>query len=265
MAKLTGRRGEALDELEGHLREEIDRLLRAGTRKDQVLEAAASNLGAPAALAAEFDKAMNGGKAKWKPAAIAQWLCIAITALAGVWLIARVSDGRMGLLLASHVLAVISGYTMVFILGAMGICYALTEWLRGTGPSQRLVFQRVSLRLATAAGALTVIGIVLGMFWAKENWDRYWAWDPKETGALFVLGSALLTACVSWLRPANARALAVATIVGNICTAWAWFGTNTGFKAGPVLVAFTASQCLVLAAIPLLGQINRPRSKQQAD
>jgi ABC-type transport system involved in cytochrome c biogenesis permease subunit len=25
---------------------------------------------------------------------------------------------------------------------------------------------------------------VTGAVWANESWGRYWAWDPKETGAL---------------------------------------------------------------------------------
>lgn len=262
MAKASGRRGEALDELEAHLREEIERLLQTGTPREQVLEAALSNLGPPAALAAEFDKVVAGGKPKWKPATIAQWLCIAIALLLALFLIPRISNGRMGLLLASHVLTLTIGYTLVFILGALGICYALTEWFGGTGPSQRTAFHSVSLRFATAAGVLTLIGIILGMFWAKENWGRFWTWDAKETGALFVVASALVTLTIACLRPANPRALAFAAIIGNVCTAWGWFGANTAFKAAPLLVAFTVSQCLLLAAIPFMAHTNRFRAKQ---
>jgi hypothetical protein len=77
-----------------------------------------------------------------------------------------------------------------------------------------------------------------------------------------VVSSALITLAVGWLRPASPHALAFTGVVGNLCTAWGWFGANTGFKAGPMLLVFTISQCLLLAGIPVIAHANRLRAKQ---
>ncbi|MCX7821004.1 MAG: cytochrome c biogenesis protein CcsA [Brevinematales bacterium] len=37
------------------------------------------------------------------------------------------------------------------------------------------------------------IGILSGSIWAKEAWGRFWSWDPKEIGALFILIFSLLS------------------------------------------------------------------------
>jgi hypothetical protein len=260
MAKTSS--SEAVEELEAHLREEIDRLHRAGTPKDAAFATALSNIGSPSALAAEFDKLALAGRAKWKPVTIAQWLCIAAALGFAVLLISRIGHGRMTLLLASHVLPVTVGYGMMFIIGGLGICHVLACWLQQSGPRQRNVFRRATFKLATIAGVLTAIGLVIGMFWAKENWGRYWTWDPKENGALLVIGWAMMTSALICFKPTHYNMIAIMSIVGNICTAWAWFGTAgtvsrdghviAGMHATPLLLAFTVSHCIVLCGIPLM-------------
>ena len=33
---------------------------------------------------------------------------------------------------------------------------------------------------------LLTVGTFLGGVWANESWERYWGWDPKETGLWLV-------------------------------------------------------------------------------
>jgi hypothetical protein len=252
MAKATGHRPEALDELELHLRDEIDRLRRAGAADTDAFQTAVSSIGSPSALGAEFGKLALARRAKWKPVTIAQVLCLGLAVLAAVVLTARIGDGRMTVLLASHVLVVTVGYATMFIMGGVGISYVLASWFGQTGPTQRYALQRATFQFATLSAVLTFIGIVLGMIWAKENLGRYWAWDPKENGGLLVVSCALIALAVRWFRPVSSGAIAFITILGNIGTAWAWFGANTGFQPSAALIAFTASQCILLAAIPLV-------------
>jgi ABC-type transport system involved in cytochrome c biogenesis permease subunit len=247
MAKASKERPEALDELETHLREEIDRLVRAGTSADQAFDLAMSRLGTPAALGAEFDKLAQMRRAKWKPATLAQWACLAIPVFVLLWLVPRIGDGRMTLLLASHVLSVSIGYVTMFIIGGLAICYVFADWLQRTGPSQRYALHRAIIQLATISAVLTTIGTVLGMIWTKQNWGRYWAWDPKESGAAIVLLCALVTMAFARFKPASCRALVLMAITGNIGTAWGWFGANAE-GTFPLLTAFIASQCLILLA-----------------
>ena len=98
---------------------------------------------------------------------------------------------------------------------------------------------------------LTAIGTVLGMFWAKENWGRYWAWDPKETGAAAILGCAVAIAALRWFRSTSHNAIPVAGIIGSMGTAVAWFGGNASMRFGPLLIAFIAGHCVVLVVFSL--------------
>ena len=76
------------------------------------------------------------------------------------------------------------------------------------------------------ATLLSFVGTVLGGIWADQSWGRFWGWDPKENGAvLIVLWNALILHA-RWCGLVKDRGVAVLAIVGNIITAWSWFGTN---------------------------------------
>jgi ABC-type transport system involved in cytochrome c biogenesis permease subunit len=46
-------------------------------------------------------------------------------------------------------------------------------------------------KLGLAAWAVTLAGLITGMYWAQIAWGSYWSWDPKEslTLILFILVS----------------------------------------------------------------------------
>jgi hypothetical protein len=76
------------------------------------------------------------------------------------------------------------------------------------------------------ATLLSFVGTVLGGIWADQSWGRFWGWDPKENGAvLIVLWNALILHA-RWCGLVRDRGLAVLAVVGNMVTAWSWFGTN---------------------------------------
>jgi ABC-type transport system involved in cytochrome c biogenesis permease subunit len=76
------------------------------------------------------------------------------------------------------------------------------------------------------ATMLSFIGTVLGGIWADQSWGRFWGWDPKENGAvLIVLWNALILHA-RWCGLVKTRGMAVLAVVGNMITAWSWFGTN---------------------------------------
>src|SRR5688572_14759809 len=148
MAKSAGQRVEPRDELETHLREEIERSARTGTSPEQAFELAVSKLGSADALRAEFHKLDQMRGAKWKPATFAQWACLAVGVLGAVVILPRIGQGRMTVLLTSHVLAVTIGYSTMFIVGGLAMCYVFAEWFQGTGPSQRYALRRTVFQLA---------------------------------------------------------------------------------------------------------------------
>src|SRR5215831_16437262 len=67
-AHALGGRAEVLDELESHLREEVQRLVAAGQTPGSAWETALAHLGDPRQLAAEFGKVSPPGALGWLPA-----------------------------------------------------------------------------------------------------------------------------------------------------------------------------------------------------
>lgn len=65
-------------------------------------------------------------------------------------------------------------------------------------------------------------GIVTGSIWAKEAWNAYWSWDPKETWALITL---LLYVLPIFLRM-RGRLLYVYLLIAFLSVVMTYFGVN---------------------------------------
>ena len=89
--------------------------------------------------------------------------------------------------------------------------------------------------------------------------------DPKENGALMIVLWNAVILHARWGKVATTMGIMQLAVVGNIITAWSWFGTNMlgvglhsyGFMDAAFLwlVAFIASQVLII----LLGYCKRNR------
>jgi len=250
LAESVGRR-EVIDELESHLRDEFQRLVQTGQPPEQAFATAAARLGSPQALAAEFAKVPPA--APWLPV---RWVTVAQIAVAALLLgllLTRIRDGRMGLLLASHVFAVTLGYCGVFFVGALAVCYILVRPFGDLSRVQAESLRRAALRLTGVALALTALGVVLGGFWARENLGFYWEWDPREIGGLAVLGWGGLMLVMLGRRLVGDLGGMLLAVVGNVVVSLAWFGSvmvvrSYGFSTGfYLLVLFVLSQLALLA------------------
>ena len=73
---------------------------------------------------------------------------------------------------------------------------------------------------------LSFVGTVLGGIWADQSWGRFWGWDPKENGAVMIVIWNALILHARWAGIVKHRGVAVLSIIGNMITAWSWFGTN---------------------------------------
>src|SRR3954454_9294742 len=96
-----GDRGDVVDELEAHLRDDLDRRIRSGVAPEQAWADACAQLGDARQLAGEFAKV--GGRRAWVPAWIAAIAVIATGLFAVVWVSIRLRNGRGDPLLACHV------------------------------------------------------------------------------------------------------------------------------------------------------------------
>lgn len=246
----VGRR-EIVEELEAHLREEIDRLTAVGRSQEEAFAVAAARLGTPPALAAEFAKV---GAAGWWPVVwVVGGLILGAAALLAL-LPARLWERPDGLLLAAHVISVTLGYGTTLAVGLLGILYLLTRPVRDPGPGPAFAFNRAARALTTASLFLTAAGVLLGGLWAREQMGRFWAWDPKEVGGLLVVGWGLVALVVLRGQGTNAIPAALLGLGGNVVVVLAWFGPLMLVRADllPLLMAFVAAQLALgsLAVVP---------------
>jgi len=251
-------RKEVLDELEEHLREEIDRLEKSGLSVDEVFKTAVSKMGTPSAMATEFRKLPSSRT--WIPVRLAYVGTTALLALLGYGMVKIAAHGDI--LLGAHVFGTTLGYVLMFIIGGLAICYVCARWFGGFNPAQRSSLFHAIFRFAHASAILTILGLFLGMFWARENLGRYWAWDAKEVGALLILCWAVLLSVLSWLKPGEGTVLCLA-ILGNLATAWGWFGGNAQFSGAsfsPYLILFSAAQLIFVLAVAL-----SPRRQRESE
>ena len=129
--------------------------------------------------------------------------------------------------LATHVVAVTTGYASTFVAGFLALIYIVrgvfTPTLdEATGKS----LARMVYGIVCFATLFSFVGTVLGGIWADQSWGRFWGWDPKENGALIIVLWNALILHLRWGGMIRERGLIVCAIGGNIVTSWSWFGVN---------------------------------------
>jgi len=82
---------ETLDELENHLRENVDRLVRSGMTEPEAFQRAVTQLGGAPAIAAEFQKL---DQSTWLPAKVITGTGVAAALAMAILLTARFDAGR---------------------------------------------------------------------------------------------------------------------------------------------------------------------------
>jgi ABC-type transport system involved in cytochrome c biogenesis permease subunit len=153
--------------------------------------------------------------------------------------------------LATHVVVVTIGYSATFLAGFLGVAYiglgVFTRTLK-TDPGKTL--PKTVYGVICFASLASFVGTVLGGIWADQSWGRFWGWDPKENGAALIVLMNLLTLHARWGGMVRERGVAVLAVLGNIVTAWSWFGTNM-LGVGLHSYGFMASAVFYLAAFML--------------
>jgi hypothetical protein len=216
-----------LDELEAHLREELDHTLAPAL--DAAWADSVASLGDPNVLAAEFAKVRPDSG--WLPARLVSALACGVTllllALFGLAMLRRGDP-----LLSAHVVLVTLGYLTTFLIGALGVCFALmrpfAEWHTVRSRSLR----RVAAPLTVFGGGCTLAGMLLGMRWAAQEWGVAWSWDSRETGALaVVVGNGALAVLLMLPRVADSARMALA-LLNSVLVSLAWFHPLLGLGWG---------------------------------
>jgi hypothetical protein len=214
---------ETLDELENHLRENVEQLVRSGITEREAFLSAVKQLGGAPAIASEFRKLEQS---TWLPVKVVTGIGLVAAVAMTIFLFAHLGEPRIKLLLAGHVFAVTLGYGTTFLVGALGICFVAQRCLSDASPLRMRSLTGVTFLLGCVAAGMTAVGVILAMFWAKSEWGRYWAWDNKETGAFAVLVWQLCFLFAHRLRHVTIRGVLVMSLLGNIVVSLGWFGTN---------------------------------------
>ena len=222
---------ETIDELETHLRENVDQLVRSGMTEREAFQSAVAQLGGARKIASEFQKLDRG---TWFPVKLV--VGFGVTAALGfaILLMVRFDTGRLwarstyplSFLLASHVFTVTLGYTTTFLVGALGICFVGQRCFSGFSPLRMRSLTRVTFMLGCVAASLTAVGVVLGAIWAKGEWGRYWAWDAKETGGFAVILWQVFFLIAHRFAFGTARGILNMSLLGNIVVSLGWFGAQ---------------------------------------
>lgn len=107
-----------------------------------------------------------------------------------------------------------------------------------------------------------MLGTLLGGVWADFAWGRFWGFDPKECGALFVILWAMLLLHLRAGRLVDTHGFALLNCFNVIVTFLCWFGVNLlgvglhsyGFQGGTAmwLAIFVAVDVLLIVLIERL-------------
>ena len=166
--------------------------------------------------------------------------------------------------LATHVVAITTGYSAMFLAGMLAIIYVVRGvFTRSLKKQTADSLARMTYGVVCFATLFSFVGTVLGGIWADQSWGRFWGWDPKENGAVLIVLWCAIILHARWGGFIRQRGLMIMALFGNIVTSFSWFGVNMlgvglhsyGFmqKAFPWLVGFMISQLalMAVAATPL--------------
>ncbi|PYL79061.1 MAG: cytochrome C biogenesis protein, partial [Verrucomicrobia bacterium] len=90
--------------------------------------------------------------------------------------------------LATHVVAITTGYSAMFLAGMLAIIYVVRGvFTRSLKKQTADSLARMTYGVVCFATLFSFVGTVLGGIWADQSWGRFWGWDPKENGAVLIV------------------------------------------------------------------------------
>ena len=154
--------------------------------------------------------------------------------------------------LTMHVFTIAMGFAGMILSGVV----AHVTLFRPSEARQKLLFGT----LVFGAG-FTIVGTLLGGVWADFAWGRFWGFDPKECGALFVILWAMLALHLRGGRLISPKGFALFNCFNIIVTFLCWFGINLlgvglhsyGFQSRTVMWLLT----FILVDFGVIFSLNR--------
>lgn len=165
--------------------------------------------------------------------------------------------------LTLHVFTIALGFAGMILSGVVAHL-VLFRISRTPNPEPRASnLERLLYGTLAFGGVFTILGTLLGGVWADFAWGRFWGFDPKECGALFVILWAMLLLHLRAGRLVSPRGFALLNAFSSIVTFLCWFGINLlgvglhsyGFQGGTAvwLIGFVVVDTLAIVAIAKRG------------
>lgn len=158
--------------------------------------------------------------------------------------------------LTIHVFTIALGFAGMILSGVV----AHMALLRAS--SERTPLDSLLYGTLVFGAVFTMLGTLLGGVWADFAWGRFWGFDPKECGALFVILWAMLLLHLRVGRLVDTHGFALLNCFNVIVTFLCWFGVNLlgvglhsyGFQGGTAmwLAIFVAVDVLLIVLIERL-------------
>ena len=154
--------------------------------------------------------------------------------------------------LTAHVFTIALGFAAMILSGV--VAHLVLYRKAKMSPLYTLMYGTLVLGMA-----FTILGTLLGGVWADFAWGRFWGFDPKECGALFVILWAILALHLRAGNLVSIRGFALMNAFNVIVTLLCWFGVNLlgvglhsyGFQSDSVvwLAAFVVVDVAVIAGL----------------
>ena len=161
--------------------------------------------------------------------------------------------------LTVHVFTIALGFAGMILSGVVAhvaLFRASSEKNSASSPLNSLLYGTLIF-----GAVFTVIGTLLGGVWADFAWGRFWGFDSKECGALFVILWAMLELHLRAGKLVSPRGFALMNCFNVIVTFLCWFGVNLlgvglhsyGFQSGSLtwLALFVGIDSMVIAYLGL--------------
>ncbi|SHK41715.1 ABC-type transport system involved in cytochrome c biogenesis, permease component [Fibrobacter sp. UWH5] len=148
-----------------------------------------------------------------------------------------------GVFLTLHVFTIALGFAGMILSGVVAhvALFRQTRYPEATEKIQNI--SKLLFGTLVFGAGFSILGTLLGGVWADYAWGRFWGFDPKECGALFVCLWAMLTLHLRGGRLVGERTFALLNSFNVIITFLCWFGINLlgvglhsyGFQSGTVI------------------------------
>ena len=120
----------------------------------------------------------------------------------------------------------VASYMLAYIFVAKAVIAAVGRLFGKDNDRDILLFARLGFPFMAA-------GLILGSFWAKSAWGRYWGWDPKELWALatfLVYAGYFHFDVIAGKRFAKSKAVWVIMIAVFILCTMLWVNLSSRFS-----------------------------------